>query len=230
MVRLMLDAFCCEGGAAKGYMDAGWTVVGVDIEGKYEKRYPGRFIQGDAIAFIMEHGAKFDAIHASPPCQRYSHGTVAGHADKHPDLIAATREALVATGKPYVLENVPRAPLIDPVTLCGSMFDLTAVDEDGTKLRLERHRLFETNWPLTAPGPDYHDKGVQVAGSYGGARRDKWEAKHVRKGGYVPSKAVQEQLLGIDWMTQHGLYQSLPPVYTEWIGRQLYQHVTGEQA
>lgn len=226
----LLDLFCCEGGAAMGYHRAGFDVVGVDLEGRFAKRYPFTFVQADALMYVRAHGREFDAIHASPPCQRYSQGTVAGHAHKHPDLVGATRDALLEVGVPWVIENVPRAPLIDPVVLCGSMFGLGAVDDDGVLLRLERHRLFESSVHLEAPGPDVHDTSVQVAGSYGGARRDKHEARYVRKGGYVPAKHVQERLLGIDWMTQHGLHQSLPPVYTEWVGRFLIAAIEREGA
>lgn len=217
----LLDLFCCEGGAAVGYARAGFEVVGVDAVPRFAKRYPFEFHAADALEFVEEHGREFDAIHASPPCQRYSHGTAGGDWERHPDLVAATREALVATGVPYVIENVPRAPLLDPITLCGTQFGLTAVDDDGTLLHLKRHRLFESSVRLRPPGPCAHPRGAQWAGSYGGARRDKHTARHVRRGGYVPPKAVQERLLGIDWMTLHGLHQSLPPAYTEHLGRLL---------
>jgi DNA (cytosine-5)-methyltransferase 1 len=220
-----LDLFCCEGGAAVGYHRAGFDVVGVDREARFARRYPFELHQGDALTFVREHGREFDVIHASPPCQRYSHGTVAGHAHKHPDLLGPTRAALVLTGRPYVIENVPRAPLHSPLVLCGSMFDLATEDDDGTPLRLERHRLFESSLLLAAPRPCNHDRTVRVAGSYGGARRDKDDARLIRKGGYVPSVAVQQRLLGIDWMTQHGMYQSVPPAYTEFLGHQLMAHL-----
>jgi DNA (cytosine-5)-methyltransferase 1 len=219
-VLTCLDLYCGGGGVAVGYARAGLEVVGVDY--KNQPDYPFEFHRADAIAFLREHGHKFDFIHASPPCQRYTHGNVAGtQAEKHPDLIGPTREAILETGKPYVIENVSRAPLIDPLVLCGSMFDLTAVDEDGVLLHLKRHRLFESNIALSAPKPCAHPRGVQWAGSYGGARRDKDEARHVRHGGYVPSKAKQQELLGIDWMTESRMYQAIPPTYTEWIGLQV---------
>lgn len=220
-MRRLLDLFCCEGGAAKGYHAAGFEVVGVDLDPKFAKRYPYEFHAGDGLEFVKDHGHEFDVIHASPPCQRYSITNAARQHD-YPDLIGPTREALQGTGKPFIIENVAGAPLIAPVVLCWSHFygAGTVLDDDGTPLRMERHRLFETNFPLLQP-PCNHPKDVQVAGSYGGARRDKHEAKHVRKGGYVPSKAVQERLLGIDWMTQHGLFQSVPPVYTFWIAHQI---------
>jgi DNA (cytosine-5)-methyltransferase 1 len=218
----ILDLFCCEGGAAVGYDRAGFEVVGVDLEPRFAKRYPFEFHAADAIEFVKEHGHEFDAIHASPPCQAYSI-TRHGHGRQHPKLIEPTRDALIASGLPYVIENVEGAPLIDPTVLCWGMFHPagSVIDDDGTPLRMERHRLFESNIALTAPAHVAHDRSVQVAGSYGGARRDKREAREVRHGGYVPAAAIQQQLLGIDWMTQHGMHQSLPPVYTTWVGLQL---------
>lgn len=221
----LLDLFCCEGGAAIGYHRAGFDVVGVDIEGKYAKRYPFEFHCADAIEFVREHGREFDAIHASPPCQAYSVATAGtpGAREKHPQLVEQTRLALQDSGKPYVIENVVGAPLVAPLLLCGSMFDLTALDDDGTPLRMERHRLFEVNFPVLSPGECWHRKEVRVGGSYGGGRTDRWEAKHVRRGGYTPAKHVRADLLGIEreHMTLYGLSQAIPPTYTEWIGWQL---------
>lgn len=220
----LLDLFCCEGGAAVGYARAGFIVHGVDINAK--RHYPYPLHVEDALNFATRYGSNYDAIHASPPCQRYSITNAARKAD-YPDLVAATRDGLVAVGVPYVIENVVGAPLRDSLTLCWSHFYApgSVLDDDGTPLRMERHRLFESNVPLFAAGSCRHPKDVQVAGSYGGARRDKIEAREVRRGGYVPAKHVQEQLLGIDWMTQHGLYQSLPPVYTQFIGEQLLERI-----
>lgn len=220
----ILDLFCCEGGAGFGYAQAGFEVVGVDLDPKFAKRYPFEFHAGDALQYLAEHWQEFDAVHASPPCQAYSI-TRHGHNKKHPELIEPTRQLLQEIGLPYVIENVVGAPLENPVMLCGRMFGLGAIDEDGTPLVMDRHRLFESNIELTVPEHRVHDRSLQVAGSYGGARRDKKEAREIRKGGYVPAKAIQEQMLGIDWMTQHGLYQSLPPVYTEFIGKQLLTYL-----
>lgn len=172
----------------------------------------------------------FDAVHASPPCQRYTRGNAGHDTSDYPDLIEPTRLRLVETGLPYIIENVAdaREELREPMLLCGSMFGLSAPDEDGHPLRMERHRLFESNRLLLAPSGCAHDPNVTVAGSYGGARQAKgtpemrrYEAKKVRKGGYVPRKAVLEDLLGIDWMTVEGLYECIPPVYTQWLGAQL---------
>lgn len=208
-----------------GYHRAGFQVVGVDTEKKYAKRYPFEFHAADAIEYLEQHADEFDVIHASPPCQHASAGTRAVDRSSYPRLIPSLRRALQATGKPYVIENVKGAELIDPVQLCGCMFNMTAVDDDGITLHLQRPRNFESNVRLLAPGPHDHSDHKWVGGSYGGARRDKYEAKYVRHGGYVPSKLVQERLLGIDWMTQYGLYQSVPPIYTEYLGRQLMEQI-----
>lgn len=240
---IILDLFCCEGGAARGYQLAGFEVFGVDLLPKYSKRYAGdHFLSMSALEAleVLIAGGSLDfggrlitldditAIHASPPCQKYSVTNAARQHD-YPDLVGPTRELLKQTGRPYIIENVVGAPLLNPTTLCWSMFyeSGSVLDDDGTPLRMERHRLFETDFPLTTPRADDHPKDVQVAGSYGGARRDKWEAKHIRKGGYVPAKHIQERLLGIDWMTQYGLYQSLPPAYTQWVGQQIPRPLEG---
>lgn len=221
----LLDVFCGEGGAGMGYARAGFTVVGVDLAPARLKRYPFECHQGDAIAFILEHGHEFDAIHASPTCTGYSRGTAAIHdrLERYDRLIGATREALEIVGRPYVIENVAdaRPELRSPVLLCGRMFGLTATDDDGTPLVMDRHRLFESSEFLMVPDHEAHDPRPQVAGSYGGARRDKREAREVRKGGYVPSADVQRALLGTPWMSEKGCHLSIPPAFTEYLGRQL---------
>lgn len=224
MTPRLLDLFCCAGGAGMGYHRAGFEVVGVDIEP--QPNYPFEFHQADALEFLAEHGHEFDAIHASPPCQLYSI-TKHAHTRKHPDLLIPTRDALRATGLPYVIENVEGAPLIDPLTLCGSEFGLQAEDVDGVRLALRRHRLFESNVWLTGPGGCIHD-ATQVAGSYTASRHRTPEQRDNpgRRGGYTPALRVRADLLGVDWpMTEHELAQAIPPAYTEWIGSQIMAQV-----
>ena len=238
----LLDLFCCQGGASAGYVDAGFEVFGVDVEP--QPRYPFWFHQGDALAvldallagelveFTRSDGSRrlmslddFAAVSASPPCQAYS-VTKHSHDIEHPELVEPVRERLIRTGKPYVIENVPGAPLVDPLILCGSMFGLRAVDTDGTVLALRRHRLFESNVWLMAAGGCIHDS-TPVAGVYGHGRSSRSGEGDVRsgRGGYTPVKSVRAELMGITWATQHGLSQAIPPAYTEHIGRQLLQEV-----
>lgn len=216
----ILDLFCGEGGAAAGYIRAGHDVTGVDLKASAGKYYPGTFIQGDALEYLAREGRSFDFIHASPPCQGYSRGN-AGRVTNWPLLISDVRALAQETETPYVIENVADAAwdMQDPTELCGCMFGLTAVDDDGILLHLQRVRLFETSFPLTAPRAHDHSNHEWVAGAYGGARRDKYEAKYIRKGGYVPpNKEVVKALLGIEHdMTWNGLFESIPPVYTEYI-------------
>jgi len=227
----LLDLFCCEGGASRGYADAGFEVVGVDIEP--QRRYPFEFHQADAIAYVREHGREYDAIAASPPCQAYSI-TKHSHSAEHPELIEPTRDALVASGKPFVMENVPGAPLLNYVELCGAAFGCEAADTDGTPLVLRRHRLFESNVFLIAPPVcacrTYRLRGYSVGGVYGGGSSDRNHAKEVRRGGYTPGKAVRSELIGADWMTLHGLSQAIPPAYTRWLGGQLLDHLAAVSA
>lgn len=221
----LLDLCCCEGGAAAGYIRAGWDVTGVDLEKKFKKRYPGSdFNVANALDFGYEHGKNFDAIHASPPCQGYTRGN-AGRETKWPKLIPDFREMLTAIGKPYVIENVRDAEyaMVFPISLCGCMFNLSTTDTDGVTIYLQRLRLFETNWDLSVPRSCDHSEHEWVAGAYGGARRDKYEAKYVRKGGYVPrEKEVVKALLGVEHdMTWNGLFECVPPAYTAYIGDKL---------
>ena len=220
----LLDLFCCAGGAAKGYADAGFEVVGVDIDP--QPNYPYEFHQADAIEFVKAHGHEFDAIHASCPCQTFSR-TKTLHSNEHPDLIKPTRDALVASGKPWVIENVVGAPLIDPIKLSGQHFNMTAPDVDGVPLKLVRHRLFESNILLRVPDSFHANRHIQTASIYGAGGG--WTPRHRdnpdRRGGYIPHTDVIKKLLGIDWMTKHEMSQSIPPVFTEWVGRQIIEYL-----
>lgn len=222
----ILDLFSCAGGAAVGYHRAGLEVAGVDINP--QPRYPFEHHVADALEFVAAHGHEFDAIHASPPCQAFS-ATKSLHTNTHPDLIGPTREALQATGRPYVIENVPRSPLTDPMVLCGTEFDLRTEDVDGVPLKLIRHRLFESNIPLVRKGGCSHDKSVLTASVYvaGGGWTPKHRDSPSRRGGYVPHTDVCRRLLGVDWTTKHEMSQVVPPAYTEWIGGQIISHLEG---
>src|SRR4051812_1654279 len=176
----LLDLFCGQGGAGEGYARAGFEVVGVDLEP--QPRSPHTFVQGDALEYVKANGHLFDVIHASPPCQAYSI-TKHTHNVTHPDLVGPTRDALVATGLPYVIENVPGAPLLQPVTLCGTEFALPARDNDGRTLQLRRPRLFESNRFLLGAGGCMHGHPWGVGGVYGGGSSDRNHAREVRRGG-----------------------------------------------
>jgi DNA (cytosine-5)-methyltransferase 1 len=228
----VLDLFCGEGGAGAGWHRAGFSVFGVDNDAARLSRYPYPHAQGDALEYLLAHGHEFDAIHASPPCTGYTRGTAAvpDRLTRYDRLIAATREALQIVGKPYVIENVAdaRPELRSPLMLCWSMFYRpgSVRDIDGTPLTMQRHRLFEASFPVLAPGVCSHPRGMQVAGAYGGARRNAAEARHVRKGGYVPpSLAVLRALVDAPWMSERGCFLSIPPAYTQHLGSHLREHL-----
>jgi DNA (cytosine-5)-methyltransferase 1 len=209
----LLDLFCGAGGAGVGYHRAGFEVVGVDIEAHDD--FPFRMFVGDALAFCADwlEVGNFDAVHASPPCPRYSSATPAANRDKHPDLIGPVRDLLTLWGGPYVIENVPGAPLDTPVTLCGSMFGLG----------VRRHRLFETNVPMMQPAC-HHEKQPQVWGVYGdhGDAQPVTRPDGTSRGNKARDAAHAREVMGIDWMTRwDDLADSIPPAYTEWLGTQL---------
>ena len=205
----LLDLYCKAGGASKGYADAGFEVTGIDI--KKQKRYPFTFIEADCLEVIkdLDYLRTFDVIAASPPCQTHSatkHLRVAqGRSTDKVDLIPQTREALVASGMPYVIENVPGAPLINPVQYCGSYF--------GLKVR--RHRLFESNFPIIGSSCKHKEQGRPV-GVYGSMRDE------IPGGGHT-AKTIEQarEAMGIDWMIWGELVEAIPPIYTYEIGKQL---------
>lgn len=220
----LLDLFCGAGGAAVGYHRAGFEVVGVDINP--QPRYPFEFHRGDALEFVAKYGKDFDVIHASPPCQRYTQSANLPNVnpEDYPDLVGSTRKALSAERKPYIIENVPGAPLINPLVLCGSMF--------GLKTR--RHRLFETNPPIYWPPISCNHNGKTVpimwgdklkAGIVGGEATYLDRFDFVTVAGNAGLKADYEIAMGIDWMTKSELSEAIPPAYTEWLGKRILESV-----
>jgi DNA (cytosine-5)-methyltransferase 1 len=220
----LLDLFCGAGGAAMGYHRAGFEVVGVDI--KPQPHYPFEFHEGDALQLlrfsltwerrlVTLFGGKFDAIHASPPCQAYTRlRHLPWLRDKERwDSIPPTRDALMRTGLPWVMENVEDSH-IPGVLLCGTMFGLGW--PDGTPLY--RHRLFESSEFLMAPGGHPTHRVTLQPGRLlkGRARLNNGYVIGGHQNGLRAKGAMD-----IDWMTGSELSQAIPPAYTEWIGRQL---------
>ncbi|MER7575221.1 SAM-dependent methyltransferase [Streptomyces sp. NPDC126514] len=202
----VLDLFCCQGGAGKGYADAGFEVTGVDIDP--QPRYPFRFVQADAIDYVRRYGAEYDFIHASCPCQHDSDcQRIQGN--KHPDLIAPTRAALEATGRPWVIENVGGAlpKLRNPVMLCGQMF----------RLENYRHRFIEAGGGFVLDQPQHPEHLVPQAkmgrpvppGHYG------------QFVGNFSGVDLARRVLGVPWMNRDGIRECIPPAYTEYIGTRL---------
>ena len=195
-----------------GYHRAGFEVTGVDIEP--QPNYPFPFVQADALTFPL---IGFDAVAASPPCQGYIQRNK-NLDTKWPKLIEPVRKRLAASGLPYIIENVPGAPLHKPITLCGTMFDLLVL----------RHRLFETNWGLQCCLSCNHwgtvaDGDLAAVYAFGGKGRRKGRDKDGNRLRDPASKEGPDwqTAMGIDWMTRQELTQAIPPAYTEWIGENL---------
>ena len=214
-----------------GYYRAGFEVEGVDI--KPQPHYPFKFYQADALEYSLEG---YDAYHASPPCQAYSRlrhlPWLKGK--NYPALIEVTRNILVATGKPWVIENVADAPLGQEygyIMLCGWSL---------AELPIYRHRLFESNVPMLAPSHRPHPEIIYPGGKLG----SRYSQANTVCGAFGYTKTVPrsygtfvsvvghdgtrnfpkaKEAMGIDWMTKEELTQAIPPAYTEYIGKYLMQ-------
>lgn len=202
----LLDLCCCQGGASAGYVAAGFNVTGVDIDP--QPRYPYRFVQADALAYLEEFGGGYDVIAGSPPCQLHSKAWRI-QAREHPDLIAPMRALMKASGKPYIIENVPGAPLHQPIELCGTMFGL----------RTYRHRLFESNLSLTPPIHPAHTAPTRKMG------RALRPGDYYHAVGNFSGVGLIRADMGSHWMNRDGLRESIPPAYSQYIGAQVRQLV-----
>jgi DNA (cytosine-5)-methyltransferase 1 len=195
-----------------GYRAAGYHVVGVDIEDQPD--YLGHeFIKADAIEWCRENGHLFNFIHASWPCQASSaltKGTNLGM--RYPQLIPRGREAMVSTGKPWVIENVAGAPIRKDLMLCGEMFGLEVI----------RHRFFEFSDPALAVKVEHVPHRGRVAGWRHGVYYDGPYKAVYGDGGGKGSVAEWQQAMGIWWTDERkSIAEAIPPAYTERIGNDL---------
>lgn len=199
----ILDLFCGAGGAAMGlhWVFPEAEIIGVDA--RPQPRYPFSFVCANVFNLTWNL-SMFDFIWASPPCQRYTQMLNHGLTDraKHPDYIRSIRQHLRSSSVPYIIENVPYAPLENPITLCGEMFGL----------RVTRHRLFESSFPLSQPKHPLH-RGLHI-------RKQNDGGYYYRVYGHETGKASWGAAMGIDWMKSPELAQAVPPAYSEWIARQ----------
>lgn len=232
----VLDLYCCEGGAAEGYRQAGARrIVGVDH--KRRSRYPFGFIQADVLALDVRFLRQFDLIHASPPCQ---FGTAMNNdKSKHLNLIPATRKLLQAADVPYVMENVEAVAdaghLIDPVALTGTMFGNAMTTSAGRRYVLARARYFETSFPIDLP-LDPGAGGHPIANVIGGHIRCR-DAEHRTGKGTgrtvdFPGEdrpALARQLMGMPWATMGGMSEAVPPSFAKHIGEQFLAWRSGRR-
>lgn len=205
----LLDLFCGAGGAAMGYYRAGFTeIIGVDIDP--QRRYPFEFVQDDALEFVGKFGYEFDVIHASPICKGNTKLN-AIHKRNYPDQIPETRRLLKMSGRPYIIENVLGADLINPLRLDGSMFGLKVI----------RPRLFETIPVIWFPPMKALQNGkCAPRGEY-----DRGQYGLITVAGHNFAPSVAKIAMGINWMTGAELSQAIPPAYTEWLGRQIIEAI-----
>lgn len=211
MIPKILDLYCGAGGAAKGYFNVGFEVVGVDY--LFQRHYPYQFHMMKSVDFLQSKyfsSYSFVAIHASPPCQLHSKMTQCRGPEihfQHRNHISEIRPLLQATGLPYIIENVPGAPLVNPVKICGASIP---------GIYTLRHRIFESNVPLI---------GIDCPPTHPVTRQTLKNTKYVGVNVKGSQKHHIAEALGIDWMTVREMQQAVPPAYTEHLGRQLINYV-----
>lgn len=225
MGKYVIDLFCGEGGASKGYANAGFTVVGVDNNAKRLSRYPYSAYLGEwdtGLLYWMERINFKDIafIHASPPCQYYSEASAMARARgvkvDYPDLIPPVRKALAVLyagpGLDYVIENVPQAPLKNPVTLCGSFFGLQSRWKSDI-VSLKRHRAFESTFPVSTQEFVHSCQVYRNVPVYGhGAPGYREGDPYFTGRGFA---VLTREVMGIEWMSRRGLTEAIPPKYAE---------------
>jgi DNA (cytosine-5)-methyltransferase 1 len=219
----LLDLFCGGGGASMGYHQAGFDVVGVDIQA--QPHYPFKFIQSDALEYLASHANEYDVIHASPPCQGYTElksvwQNDPTYAARHPRMIPRVRDMLQSLGKPYIIENVKGAAreLNAYVVLCGYIFGL----------KTYRHRYFEISPFILVPS---HLKHPEKCPPSGRGRSEKFGMISVTGNGGAPNLGMPyleyaRGAMGIDWMNRHELSEAIPPAYTQYIGSRLLEIIS----
>lgn len=215
----LLDLYAGPGGAGEGYRQAGWDVVGIEIYPHWAAMNPGHTIVGDVTQLTEADFEGFDAVHASPPCHRWTKILSPEKRATKPDLIAFTRDLLDRVGLPYVIENVPGAPVRHDLRLCGSMFGLRT----ETGLQLQRHRYFElSGWTLDEqPPPCAHTPGATITVT--GKGTPKASQKYL---GRTVSTLEFQQAMQMPWASQRAITQAIPPAYTRWIGERLAACIT----
>jgi DNA (cytosine-5)-methyltransferase 1 len=194
----ILDMFCGIGGSSMGLFQAckdnniNASIIGVDIFDMPD--YQFKFIKDDIFNYIEYTDLNsFNFIWASPPCQRYSVCKNIKDLTMYGDFCVDIHNILESSGIPYVIENVPQAPIRKDLLLCGEMFNM----------RIIRHRIFELGtFKIEQPIHKKHKpKGyyTTVAGHMAGIRKYK-------------------EVMEIDWSNNwKQLAEAVPPRYARFI-------------
>jgi len=208
-MRRMLDLFCGEGLAAWGYWRSGSfsEIDGVDTDDKVRTRYSFNFENRDAMTMTYEDFAGYSFIHASPPCQAYSKITPEKYRHNHVRLIAATHHMCVASGLPYVIENVEGAgkELKPNLVMDGSYFGLPSVRRRYFYVSTLKTpiRLLGKKRSQSSPQGDSLNKSELIAA--------------------MGLSMVSEKRLPS--LTKHGIEQGIPPIFTFTIARMMFDEL-----
>lgn len=200
----ILDLFSGGGGAARGFLrHPGVQVVGIDNNPKLTRYYPGDFYARDAFTIPVEYMNQFDLVWASPPCTLYS-GQTSHHHVMHEDTVRMFKRILQGISVPYVIENVPEAPVRNDLMLCGKMFGLPLI----------RHRVFEIHgFSVPQPEDPPHTGEVYTVTGHTGGRKSGKQSDIERSG----MKSDWQRAMDIYDMSTRTMAQAIPPAYSEYI-------------
>ena len=194
-----------------GLHRAGFEVIGIDH--RPQPNYPFLFVEGDWTKMhTLLSTFDFNFIWASPPCQRYMKSGLVNKKNR-PDLVGPVRDALLATGKPFVIENVPGSPLRKDLMLCGSHFDLP----------IRRHRIFECHG-FSAPQQPTCDHSEPIIGIYGNPQGKAGAWKSMLPGTVDSWKKAMD----MPWATHQEISQAIPPAYSEYIAKEFISQQKGK--
>ena len=226
---LALDLCCGSGGVAKGLLQAGYRVLGIDNQPQPD--YPGELIKADALQPPVNLAA-FALIWASPPCQHDAPMRQRKSAVKPaPNLVPALQDLLAPY--PYtVIEQVTPKQLQAPIALEIGTF------RDPALYGNVRRRYFQCSWPLLAP--PYPPRRAYAPccaaltghGHYGSAHQDRMQKRREEQGlSWVTAPEEAAAILGVEHITTGGICfrrerinNALPPEYSRWIGQQAMRH------
>ena len=215
----LLDLFCGAGGAAMGYhrrlrrgrrRPSAAAALPVPFHRRATRSRPGsrRHVRLGRVRRHPRQPALPGVLARSRPVPK--------RGKTYPDLLAPTRDLLEQTGLPWVIENVPGAPMRPDIMICGCQVGLP---------NLRRVRWFETSWQAFALHATHHTQTAPVV-SVTGHGTPTWVREQFREmQGRNPTIADYRAAMGIDWMNRDELSEAIPPAYTELIGHQLMQHL-----
>jgi hypothetical protein len=194
----ILHCFADEGIEAEALSAFGSvTRVGLD---PVDNQYTDELIACDARDVSFDRTFDLGLFH--PPCQRWTPGAKMNGTDEdHENLIPLARELGREYCDAWIIENVPQAPLHQPLVLNGGMFGLP----------LHYERAFETSYHVDQPR---HQSRLSGPGGF---------ERHHENGGFQGSLQLWKSAKGYsgDYSARSLKREAIPRAYINYLVRPL---------